>query len=499
MTATAVYLDTSFNTAQPALEKLLRRRMALPQRHRLLHAYPLHAGMPHADLLTPDQQANIAETGIISPDNNRKLLVGVLPHPFCNPTVRGCGYCTFPHQKYRRSEVKHLVQTVIKEIAQRYAENPEMGSVPVQGLYFGGGTANLTPTESLTELCRALNSRFDLGQAEVTLEGVPVYFLKRDRPLDALQQTLDADHFRISMGIQSFDPQQLERMGRQAFGNAETFAEVVRYAHNNDASASGDLLFNLPGQSIKEMHDDLNRAIDIGLDQICLYHLVLFRGLGTEWSRNPELLAQLPSNEQASEHWRALRKVLLKAGYVQTTLTNFERAELNDTPRRFKYENMSFQPDQFDMLGFGPSGISFFAEKDFSNGLKTVNPESASDYVHRVDNGRLSWDRYHYYSKRDLKVFYLTRRLAGLSIDLKEYREIFDGAIWDDFEGQLHTLFDVGLIANTGSVIVPLPNGMFYADSMASLLVETVKGGNYGRLLGPRSASNSASNMEGHM
>ena len=92
-------------------------------------------------------------------------------------------------------------------------------------------------------------------------------------------------------------------------------------------------------------------------------------------------------------------------------------------------------------------------------------------------------------------MFYLTRRLAGLSIDLNEYRKIFDGSIWDDFEGQLHTLFDVGLIANTGSVIVPLPNGMFYADSMASLLVEKIKGERYGQLMAPRSASN----MEGHM
>ena len=62
-----------------------------------------------------------------------------------------------------------------------------------------------------------------------------------------------------------------------------------------------------------------------------------------------------------------------------------------------------------------------------------------------------------------------------MSIDPGEHREIFDGSIWDDFEGQLSSLFDANLVTNAGSAIVPLPNGVFYADSMASLLVESLK------------------------
>ena len=50
---------------------------------------------------------------------------------------------------------------------------------PVAGLYFGGGTANLTPAEPFRKLCRTLAECFDLRGAEVTLEGVPAYFVKR--------------------------------------------------------------------------------------------------------------------------------------------------------------------------------------------------------------------------------------------------------------------------------------------------------------------------------
>ena len=45
------------------------------------------------------------------------------------------------------------------------------------------------------------------------------------------------------------------------------------------------------------------------------------------------------------------------------TLLHFERREVHQTDRRFSYELYSFQPNRYDMMGFGPSGISF-ASKD---------------------------------------------------------------------------------------------------------------------------------------
>src|SRR5262245_23016698 len=118
----------------------LRSRMAKPQRHRLLHGYPLAAAMQPRKH-KPGQQDDI----LFEPDTNRELLVGVLPHPFCNPTVAGCGFCTFPHEKYSGPLASTLVNAVIREIDQRITAQPDLGRRPVTGLYFGGGTANLTP------------------------------------------------------------------------------------------------------------------------------------------------------------------------------------------------------------------------------------------------------------------------------------------------------------------------------------------------------------------
>lgn len=447
----------------PEEQAFLRERMQKPQRHRLLHGYPLAAAMHRR---TGDCYADLR----FDPAAGRRLLVGVLPHPFCNPAVAGCGFCTFPHEAFNAARSAAVVQHVIQEITQRLQHDPGLQRRPVAGLYFGGGTANLTPPASFRQLCQALHAAFDFSSAEVTLEGVPAYFTRRPELLDILREELPARHYRLSMGVQTFDEHRLRQMGRQAFGTPVTFHEVVELGHRHGCTVSADLLFNLPHQTLEQMEADLEQALDIGLDHLGLYHLVMFKGLGTAWAQQPEMLAGLPSNEEACERWRSLHGVLLANGFYQTTLTNFERWDLRNRDRRFQYEESSFQPDRFEMLGFGPSAISSFASPAFTTGLKTLNPTKAEDYMAAVRSRATPWDHFFRYQARDLRVFYLTRRLAALGIDLAAYRQLFGSDAMLDFLPELMALEDEGLLEATATAIRPTPRGMFYADAVASLL-----------------------------
>ncbi len=442
----------------------LDRRLHMPQRHRLLHGYPLAAAMRPWRAAAPRDIT-------FDPRAGRGLLVGVLPHPFCNPAVTGCGFCTFPHQKYEAARAQELVAAVGREIEARVRRQRALRGRPVSGLYFGGGTANLSPAEPFRQLCRVLVRTFDLRAAEVTLEGVPAYFVKR-KPLlmDIMREEISARHFRISMGIQTFDEGRLAQMGRLAFGTSETFRAAVDEAHARGFTASADLLFNLPHQTRAEMERDMDAAVSLGLDHLGLYHLVLFRGLGTEWSRDPDKLAGLPSNDAAAENWLALRERLHAAGFYQATLTNFERAVLRGNVRRFVYEEFSFEPDRYEMLGFGPSAISFAADREFETGLKVLNPDAAGAYLTATGAGGPAWDRYFEYGPYDLRVFYLTRRLAALEISRARYRGLFGSDPLGDFSNEFAALRDAGLVEVTTQVIRPTPRGMFYADSIASLL-----------------------------
>jgi oxygen-independent coproporphyrinogen-3 oxidase len=441
----------------------LRRRMQRPQRHRLLHGYPLAAAMPRVE------PQSLARHRSLKYDPSRGLLVGVLPHPFCNPAVRGCGFCTFPHEAFSIRKASVVIDHVVREIGQRLQRDLSLVGRPVAGLYFGGGTANLSPPDSFRKLCRYLSDSFDLSAAEVTLEGIPAAFLNRQPLLvDILREELPARHFRLSMGIQTFDEDRLRQMGRQGFGYTGTFREVVRQGHARGFTVSGDLLFNLPGQSLEAMRDDVRQAVEIGIDHMGLYHLVMFAGLGTEWSRDPALVDSLPSNAIAAGNWLELREFLLNFGFNQTTLTNFEGREFLGSDRRFVYEELSFQPDRYDMIGFGPSAISAAGIRQTA--VKVMNPESAAVYNAAIEHGGPQWDREFCYTPQDLRVFHLTRRLAALRIYRLDYQAFFGTDPVDDFPTEFEALGQERLVTITEEAIEPTELGMFYADSIASLL-----------------------------
>src|SRR5436305_14528902 len=87
-----VPLSPAVRASEPEDDRAyLRQRMRGPQRHRLLHGYPLAAALPHRSAAHPADDVRPAC------DGGRHLLVGVLPHPFCNPAIKGRGFCTFPH------------------------------------------------------------------------------------------------------------------------------------------------------------------------------------------------------------------------------------------------------------------------------------------------------------------------------------------------------------------------------------------------------------------
>jgi oxygen-independent coproporphyrinogen-3 oxidase len=445
----------------------LARRLRGPQRHRLLQAYPMAPAMAGKSFTAPFR--------LQRPSAERAAVVGVLPHPYCNPAVKGCGFCTFPHEPYAKDRAETVGLHVAQEIAAfrtRLVTHRHKEPWPrrrVESLYLGGGTANLTPPDTLRAIGEALHEAFVLDDTEVTFEGVPIYFIaKKPSPLDLLREIFPSSRPRVSLGIQTFLPAQLERMGRRAFGDAADFARVTAEARARGFVTSADMLFDLPGQTRDEILADARAAADLGLDQVCFYHLVMFDGLETEWSRDRSLLAQLPDNAHAADNWLALREELLRLGYVQTSLTDFERKDaLEDPARRFRYEPCVFTPERYDQLGFGPAAVTFWGHGNRVS-WKQLNPTGAEAYL--AANPAHPWERDFAYGDRDWAVLYLTRKIASLTIDRAAYVTHHGRDPLVDFGEAFATLSDAGLVAISPERIDVTPLGMFYADAIAGLL-----------------------------
>jgi coproporphyrinogen III oxidase-like Fe-S oxidoreductase len=446
------------------LDAALRKRMARPQRHRLLQGYPM------APLLAP-APPGFEPFRDIFVDHARPLLVGVLPHTFCNPRVRGCGFCTFPHEKLDQGLLRRVVDQVVGEIERTAAAVPRLRERRIPAIYFGGGTANLTPPGELARLCAALEGSFDTAGAEVTLEGVPRYFLLRDEALLDVLAAMKVRHRRISMGVQSFDPAWIQRMGREAFGDRAAIGKAVEAAHRRGFTVSADLLFNLPGAMTALTLEDMRIAMDLGFDQICVYNLVLTEDLGTEWAHDRSLLHRMPDTRRASATWLEVREALLRGGYEQTTLTNFERADL-PPERRFVYERASFEPHAHDAVGFGPGGISTFTDPAHRTARKWMNEATSADYVARRAEHGTAAARLFDYSEIDLRLLHVTRGLSKLAVDTEAYSAFFRSSVHDDFAEHLDVLEQAGLLRHGLRDVQLTPEGMFFADAVAGLLSE---------------------------
>jgi coproporphyrinogen III oxidase-like Fe-S oxidoreductase len=467
--------DAAILSAQSELEARTQR----PQRHRLLQGFP---PLPLMQQVTWDHpkglvrradgaviNSNLAAKGepsewdepFINIDNSRPLIIGIIPHTQCIPQTHACGFCTFPHDAPDKRERASVIKAVMREIeAVIEGHGDKLAGRRVDAIYFGGGTANLSSTSEIRNIFDVLADHFNVAQSEVTLEGIPLLFTSWFHAHLKSLAGFPTRHKRISMGIQTFEGSQIERMGRQSFGDEKMVKGIVRYAHDLGLTVSGDFLFALPGQTVEQMCDDVDRAIDCDLDQICLYHLVLYAGLGTPWSKDAGLVKQMPAPAVIADYWLNLRQRLLSNGYVQTTLTNFERHDINKTDRRFIYEESSFNPDVYDALGFGPLSVSTQIDYGQQRGVKLLRRKYLATPPWSGD------DLYFGYEPEDLKLLWITRCLAGLSLNRARYQARFSGDIAEHFPAALGVTVRNGLINVEDNSITLTPLGMFYSDAV---------------------------------
>ncbi len=448
-------------TSLPTAEAELALRMKRAQRHRLLHGYPM----------APLLQYDFSERpwSALALDATRPLLVGVLPHPFCNPQLRGCGFCTFPHEKHSNEAARAVVARVVREIEHVAERLPELPERSVHALYFGGGTANLTPPESFQALASTLERTFDLRAAEISFEGVARYFLTRNEALLDVLSGMNVRHRRLSIGIQTFAPEWLARMGRSAFGTEEHFTALVRTAHARGMTISCDLLFNLPGQSPSEALADVERAAELGFDQICIYNLVLDPSIDSAWASDRSLLSRVVPPEKGCDRWLVLRERLRLLGYVQTTLTNFERADVAASDRPFLYERASFDPARYDAVGFGPGAISTLTAPAEQHAIKWMNEGSSAEYLALIDERGGACVRSFDYDPHDLRLLHITRSLSALAIPRAKYRAFFGTDVAQDFPDIVDAACGASLVERAGDDLALTPRGMFYADAVAGL------------------------------
>lgn len=310
--------------------------------------------------------------------------------PFC---VHKCAYCDFAsYQIYNDHIMTDYARRLVEEIS---AWTPALPVSPTATVYFGGGTPSVLPLEDLAAIVTALKERgFWQHPAEATLEANPGTV---DRERLRFYRQLGFD--RLSLGIQSFQPEELAAMGR--IHTAEQAEEAIALARETGfRRISGDLIYGYPGQTVETVRDSLERLLDTGVDHVSVYGLTVEEGtLLAKQVREGKAL--LPSEDASGTMYDFLMEALPQAGYHRYEISNFARPG-----QESRHNQVYWHYDPY--MAFGTAACRFDGK------IRETNPRNLQAYLQGAPPEReiLTCE-----DRRAELVFMNLRTVKGLSLE----------------------------------------------------------------------------------
>ena len=359
--------------------------------------------------------------------------------PWC---VKKCPYCDFnSHSQNDIPFAEYLSQLKLDLLH----DLPLSQQRPIQSIFIGGGTPSLMPGWFYSELFEFLTKHLTFAaDIEITLEANP--------------GTLDAGHFadyraaginRLSIGIQSFDAQQLSTLGRIHNPNQvfETFNCARQLGFNN---INTDLMFGLPKQSIAEALNDLRQAIALNPEHISWYQLTIEQN--TEFFRTPP---QLPEDDLIWEMHQQGIALLASHGYHQYEVSAFAKEH-----RQSRHNLNYWQFGDYLGIGAGAHGKITSPDGQIQRQRKTRLPK---DYLNK---NRLTFGHNDIVAQSDLPFEFMMNALRlkqGVAASLFKERT---GLELTSIHSIWHALQAKGLMANTHDQLVTSKQGYLYLNEV---------------------------------
>lgn len=230
--------------------------------------------------------------------------------PWC---VQKCPYCDFNSHALKQG----LPETAYIDALLEDLE-ADLFRVPgreLSSIFIGGGTPSLLSAEAIARLLAGIRSRIPFADdIEITMEANP--------------GTVEAGRFagfqaaginRISIGVQSFDPAQLQKLGR-IHDPAQASSAAHQAAGLGLRSFNLDLMHGLPGQTLEQALDDLRQAIALAPPHLSWYQLTIEPN--TAFGARPP---QLPEDETLWDIQEQGHALLLAAGYRQYEISAYAK------------------------------------------------------------------------------------------------------------------------------------------------------------------------------
>ncbi len=268
--------------------------------------------------------------------------------PFCKKI---CSYCDFCKVFYNEKWTKKYLSCLKKEIQDRYLDEE------IETLYIGGGTPSALSINELKSLFRIVKL-FKLNNLkEFTFECNP-----SDISRELIELLKKNNVNRISIGIESFDNNNLKFMNREcSFEDINEKINLIKEIGINNINV--DLIYALPNESMNTLRKDLKLINKLDVNHVSTYSLMI------EPNTMLSYLNTKPINEDADARmYNIICRYLKKHGFNHYEVSNFAKEGFES-----KHNLVYWNNEEYYGFGVGASG--------YIQGVRYDNTKSLGDYL----------------------------------------------------------------------------------------------------------------------
>ena len=367
--------------------------------------------------------------------------------PFCR---KRCRYCDFCSNVYDACDAEAVIAGIGAELAAARA----LLHLPLATAFVGGGTPTILAPALLTALIGDIAGCCN-GRTEFTVEANP------NSLTDATLAILaDKGVNRLSVGVQSFQDEELATLGR--LHTASEAAEAIARARSAGfANISADLIYGIPGQTLGSWRNSLHAAIATDVCHMSCYCLTYPEGTAIA-ADLAEGRVEAMDDQLQRDCYDLSCEVLSQAGLAQYEISNFAR------PHRQCQHNLVYWHNG-PYVGVGPAAAGYLG------GRRSTNTADPKKYVKRIAAGITPEDFCESLVNTELmaETLMLMLRLTQ-GVDRDEFQRRFGVDVTDVFAETIDRYVKIGALAIDDERLRITPDAVFVSDTiLADLLAAT--------------------------
>ncbi|WP_455675476.1 radical SAM family heme chaperone HemW [Pradoshia sp.] len=330
--------------------------------------------------------------------------------PFCTQI---CHYCDFNKFFIQNQPVDEYLQALGKEMSLYNLNKKEMKTV-----FIGGGTPTALDAAQMERLLASIRENISLANDyEFTIEANP-----GDLTKEKLAVMKEAGVNRLSLGVQTFNEELLKKIGR-AHTAEDVYRNVELAREAGFENISIDLIYSLPGQTIEDLKDTINRALELELPHFSAYSLIIEPKTVFYIMLNKGKLS-LPSEDTEAYMYEYVMERMEKAGYHQYEISNFGKKGYES-----KHNLVYWNNEEYYGFGAGAHG--------YVDGVRYHNHGPLKKYMNAIGAGEkpiIDQSAVTTKEKMEEEMFLGLRKTDGVS--LREFKRRF-GVEMDEVFGKV--------------------------------------------------------------